>query len=154
MFNFNPENGLLNTQEFPDKPSSGTVARNQFMRLFNQIKDYINGMETNGVKAKGGNADTLGGRGAGDYSLNGHGHSNYSTTDHNHNGVYANADHGHDYSPSWHNHDGKYANASHSHNYVEHSNWSNSAVKINWNNIFIQQGQPNAENTGDIWISW
>lgn len=61
-FNFEPENGLLNTEEFPDKPASGTAARGQFMKLFNQVKDYINGMETKGVKANGGNADTVGGK--------------------------------------------------------------------------------------------
>lgn len=41
-FNFTPTEGLLNQVSFPSNPASETEARNQFMVLFNQIKDYIN----------------------------------------------------------------------------------------------------------------
>ena len=61
MFNFNPVDGLNDVEKYPQKPSSGSAARQQFMDLFNQIKDYMN---------------TL--------ALSSHTHSNYSTTSHTH----------------------------------------------------------------------
>ena len=65
MFNFTPNDGLLDSDKYPQKPASGTAARQQFMDLFNQIKDYIN---------------TL--------ALSSHTHSNYSPTTHTHNTQY------------------------------------------------------------------
>lgn len=41
-FNFEPINGLNDTTQFPTNPGSEAAARNQFMILFNQIKNYIN----------------------------------------------------------------------------------------------------------------
>ena len=88
MFKFSPEDGLLNISEFPNKPSNGTVARNQFMILFNQIRDYINSMESNGIKANGGNASTVGGKSASDFATNSHNHdSKYAATSHTHDRV-------------------------------------------------------------------
>lgn len=107
MFKFNPEDGLLNTSEFPNKPSTGTIARNQFMKLFNQIRDYINNLESTGIKANGGNADTVGNKAA----------SSFATSDHNHDTVYSNSSHNHDssYSNVNHNHDSSYAPSTHYH---------------------------------------
>ena len=42
MFEFNPIEGLNDEEKYPQKPASGSAARQQFMDLFNQIKDYIN----------------------------------------------------------------------------------------------------------------
>lgn len=44
-FNFNPIDGLLNTDIFPSDPMNDTAARQQFMTLFNQIKEKLNSME-------------------------------------------------------------------------------------------------------------
>lgn len=41
-FNFNPVNGLLDTNVFPSDPVSEEAARGQFMTLFNQLKEHIN----------------------------------------------------------------------------------------------------------------
>ena len=41
-FEFNPADGLLNKNSFPTNLGSETEARQQFMTLFNQLKDYIN----------------------------------------------------------------------------------------------------------------
>lgn len=41
-FTFTPATGLLDTSFFPTKPTSETNARQQFMTLFNQLKDFIN----------------------------------------------------------------------------------------------------------------
>ena len=41
-FNFNPTEGLLNTDIFPSETISENAARQQFMTLFNQIKTHIN----------------------------------------------------------------------------------------------------------------
>lgn len=41
-FNFNPTDGLLNIDMFPTEPVSETAARQQFMTLFNQVKDHMN----------------------------------------------------------------------------------------------------------------
>jgi hypothetical protein len=41
-FTFTPATGLLNTSIFPTKPTSETNARQQFMTLFDQLKDFIN----------------------------------------------------------------------------------------------------------------
>lgn len=58
MFNFNPTTGLLDINSFPSDPSTETEARQQFMTLFNQLKNYINdneiesGSNTNGRYTK------------------------------------------------------------------------------------------------------
>ena len=44
-FNFNPIDGLLNIDIFPSSPANETAARQQFMLLFNQIKDKLNIIE-------------------------------------------------------------------------------------------------------------
>lgn len=49
-FNFNPPDGLENQTEFPSKPATGVAAREQFMRLFNQIKTWINSYEAEYVQ--------------------------------------------------------------------------------------------------------
>lgn len=41
-FAFTPATGLLNTTSFVTKPTSETAARQQFMTLFYQLRDYIN----------------------------------------------------------------------------------------------------------------
>lgn len=41
-FVFNPVTGLMDTAVYPSSPVSETAARQQFMDLFNQIKDYLN----------------------------------------------------------------------------------------------------------------
>lgn len=41
-FVFDPVNGLMDKGVFPSNPQSEEAARQQFMILFNQIKDYIN----------------------------------------------------------------------------------------------------------------
>jgi hypothetical protein len=46
-FGFNPVTGLSDTNTFPQKPGA-TAARQQFMTLFNQIRDWINGTLLNG----------------------------------------------------------------------------------------------------------
>lgn len=177
-FNFNPEDGLLNTDEFPDKPASGTVARNQFMRLFNQIKEYINGMETNGVKANGGNADTVDGKHANEFATSGHTHnylpngswdvSNQDLLVHGKRALVGMPNgslylgYGGDFTDIrcrnddviWHsgnfNPDTK-SNSNHTHSSIANADNAN---KIKNKNIFVQQGQPTAQATGDVWISW
>lgn len=64
-FNFNPTDGLLNVNEFPTNPASETEARNQFMTLFNQVRDYLN----NGI-----DATKLNGKKASDFSPASHTH--------------------------------------------------------------------------------
>jgi hypothetical protein len=41
-FTYDPTTGLLDINTFPSDPASETVARQQFMTLFNQLKDYLN----------------------------------------------------------------------------------------------------------------
>ena len=41
-FQFTPTTGLLDTNTYPASPESETAARQQFMDLFNQTRDYIN----------------------------------------------------------------------------------------------------------------
>ena len=41
-FEFSPADGLLNKNSFPTNLGSETEARQQFMTLFNQIKDFTN----------------------------------------------------------------------------------------------------------------
>ena len=41
-FQFSPSTGLLDTNTYPASPASETAARQQFMDLFNQTRDYIN----------------------------------------------------------------------------------------------------------------
>ena len=43
---FVPATGLLDTVEFPTTPATETAARQQFMTLFYQVRDYINTAET------------------------------------------------------------------------------------------------------------
>lgn len=42
MFQFDPVSGMLDIDIFPTDPGSETAARQQFMTLFNQLKDYLN----------------------------------------------------------------------------------------------------------------
>ena len=41
-FEFSPTDGLMNKNTFPTNLGSETEARQQFMTLFNQLKDFIN----------------------------------------------------------------------------------------------------------------
>lgn len=41
-FTFDPPNGLLDKNVFPSNPQTEDAARGQFMRIFNQVKDFIN----------------------------------------------------------------------------------------------------------------
>lgn len=41
-FQYDPTDGLNNTSTYPPKPSTGAAARQQFMGLLGQIRDYIN----------------------------------------------------------------------------------------------------------------
>ena len=41
-FEFSPADGLMDKTSFPTNLGSETEARQQFMTLFNQIKDFIN----------------------------------------------------------------------------------------------------------------
>ena len=41
-FEFSPADGLMNKNTFPTNLGSETEARQQFMTLFNQLKDFIN----------------------------------------------------------------------------------------------------------------
>lgn len=41
-FVFDPPNGLLDKNIFPSNPQTEEAARGQFMKLFNQIKNYLN----------------------------------------------------------------------------------------------------------------
>ena len=152
MFKFSPEDGLLNISEFPNKPSNGTVARNQFMILFNQIRDYINSMESNGIKANGGNASTVGGKSASDFATNSHNHdSKYAATSHTHS-EYAATSHTHsEYSTTSHTHSG-YASSTHTHS--GYAATSHTHDRVNGVKVFSQQSQPTAGAVGDIWISW
>ena len=75
-FNFQPSDGLLNKSVFPSVPVNETEARNQFMILFNQIKDYLN---------SGIDATKLNGKKASDFSLSTHTHTNYAASNHTHN---------------------------------------------------------------------
>lgn len=45
-FAYNPATGLLDTNIYPTNPTNETAARQQFMDLFNQARDYINTLET------------------------------------------------------------------------------------------------------------
>ena len=101
MFEFNPIDGLNDEEKYPQKPSSGAMARQQFMDLFNQIKDYIN---------------TL--------ALSSHTHSGYASSSHTHS------------------------------EYVSTSGTASNTTKVNGKTVFIQQSQPTATATGDVWISW
>lgn len=56
-FTFNPVNGLLDTTVYPSEPASETIARQQFMDLFNQIKNYIN--STTNISGNAGTATKL-----------------------------------------------------------------------------------------------
>ena len=102
MFEFNPIDGLNDEEKYPQKPSSGAMARQQFMDLFNQVKDYMN---------------TL--------ALSNHTHSNYASSSHNHNTQY-----------------------------LAVSGTADNSKKVNGKTVFIQQSQPTATATGDVWISW
>jgi hypothetical protein len=42
QFQYNPPTGLLDTSSYPTRPTDETHARQQFMDLFNQARDYIN----------------------------------------------------------------------------------------------------------------
>lgn len=84
-FNFDPVNGLNDKAIFPSVPTSEIAARQQFMTLFNQIRDYLNSENLN--------AGSLGGKKYTDfltaeaanqtYSKNGHSHE-YSPISHTH----------------------------------------------------------------------
>jgi hypothetical protein len=67
MFNFNPTDGLNNEEIYPQKPTSGSAARQQFMDLFNQLKDYVNTL-------------ALSSHTHSNYAASGHTHSNYLST--------------------------------------------------------------------------
>ena len=41
-FEFSPSDGLMDKNTFPTNLGSETEARQQFMTLFNQLKDFIN----------------------------------------------------------------------------------------------------------------
>ena len=41
-FTYNPVTGLLNTTSFPTRPLNETAARQQFMTLLDQLKDFLN----------------------------------------------------------------------------------------------------------------
>lgn len=75
-FNFQPSDGLLNKSVFPSVPVNETEARNQFMILFNQIKDYLN---------SGIDAAKLNGKKASDFSSASHTHTGYAAASHTHN---------------------------------------------------------------------
>lgn len=45
---FTPENGYVDTDEFPN-PSSGTQSREQLMEMPNQIKDFLNTVVVPGI---------------------------------------------------------------------------------------------------------
>lgn len=49
-FNFNPTTGLLDLNAFPSEPTTEAEARQQFMTLFNQLKDYINSNMVQDIK--------------------------------------------------------------------------------------------------------
>ncbi|WP_294364147.1 hypothetical protein [uncultured Clostridium sp.] len=53
-FNFNPPNGLLDTNAYPTNPSTEAEARGQIQAPLNQIKDYLNvlsdGLESSNSK--------------------------------------------------------------------------------------------------------
>lgn len=53
-FIFDPPNGLLDKNVFPSTPVSEEDARGQFMKLFNQIKEYLNDPKYDGVKGDNG----------------------------------------------------------------------------------------------------
>lgn len=136
-FNFTPTDGLLDTAVFPSNPTSEAQARQQFMTLFNQIRDYINTMEVGTGGGTASNADTVDGKHASEFSLVGHNHNTA-------------------YSAISHNHDTAYSAASHRHDtlYLGVNGTAVNSSKISGKQVFIQQAQPTAANIGDIWIAW
>lgn len=52
-FTFDPPKGLLDKDVFPSNPQTEEGARGQFMKLFNQIKDYLNKFLDNFIVLKG-----------------------------------------------------------------------------------------------------
>lgn len=85
VFNYDPINGLNDTVVFPSSPTSEAAARQQFMTLFNQIKNYLNSGQLD--------AESLGGKQSGEYLLTA-----------NANRTFAAINHGHDYAASSHGH--------------------------------------------------
>ena len=84
-FNFNPPEGLNNTSVFVDEPTTGAAARQQFMTLFNQLKDYVNVLNNQSYPANGGNADTLDGQHSNAFASSGHLHDDrYTQFNHKH----------------------------------------------------------------------
>lgn len=77
------------------------------------------------LPASGGDSDTVDGKHASDFSLSDHSHGNYSLSGHNHNSTYLGI-----------------------------TSQAVDSNKIKGLNIFVQQSQPTAQSTGDIWISW
>ena len=84
-FSFNPTDGLQNTSIFPSNPATEAAAREQFMTLFNQLKDYVNILNNQSYPANGGNADTVDNKHASDFATSNHNHDTwYAQTNHTH----------------------------------------------------------------------
>ena len=70
----------------------------------------------------------------------------------------ASSTHNHDsaYASTSHNHDSLYASTSHNHDsaYLGISATATNSSKIGGKTLFVQQTQPTANATGDVWISW
>lgn len=75
-FAYTPETGLNDVVFYPTSPNSEAAARQQFMSLFFQIRDYINGNELN--------AATIGGKALTELLLKTDAEKTYSKTSHTH----------------------------------------------------------------------
>ena len=52
-FAYNPATGLLDVNVYPTNPTSETAARQQFMDLFNQVRDHLNNSTVNSLSSSG-----------------------------------------------------------------------------------------------------
>ena len=84
-FSFDPATGLNDTTVFVSAPTSETQARQQFMTLFNQLKDFLNAGNLE--------AGLLGGKASSDYLLTATANNNYAPKSHTHS--YASTTHSH-----------------------------------------------------------
>ena len=84
-FSFDPVNGLNDTTVFVSAPTSEAQARQQFMTIFNQLRDFVNSGNLE--------AGLLGGKASSEFLTTTTANSNYATKTHTHS--YASTTHTH-----------------------------------------------------------
>ena len=85
-FSFEPATGLNDTTVFVSSPTSEAQARQQFMTLFNQLRDFLNSGNLE--------AGMLGGKSSSDYIQTATANNNYAPKTHSHS-EYATSTHSH-----------------------------------------------------------